>query len=83
MDGVLTRSSFYIPYIFGEMKYIVEGTVLVDPALAGRATTAAVHPAKPHSIVICDKTGAVVSSRAVSKDEYQKFKKDNHLLASR
>lgn len=30
VDGVVTYSWFYIPYIFGEMTYTVEGNVLVD-----------------------------------------------------
>ncbi|MBL8012205.1 MAG: hypothetical protein JNN05_00010 [Candidatus Omnitrophica bacterium] len=34
VDGVLTRSSFYIPYIFGKDTFIVEGTPLIDPKLA-------------------------------------------------
>lgn len=33
VDGVITSHSWYIPYIYGEAWYEVEGTPLVDPAL--------------------------------------------------
>ena len=34
VDAVLRYKSFYIPYIYGQTAYIVEGSVLVDPKLA-------------------------------------------------
>ena len=79
VDGVLTHKWFYIPYIFGENKYIVEGSVLIDPVLAKQ--TASVRPQSSHSIVVCDKKGSVVSKRSVSKDEYYRMKRDFGLLA--
>lgn len=33
LDGVMTHEWFYIPYIYGQSKYIVEGTPLIDPRL--------------------------------------------------
>ena len=36
VDGVVESHSWWIPYIYGQTKYVAEGTVLVDPALAGR-----------------------------------------------
>ncbi len=33
VDGVITRRSFYIPLIYGQDWYEVEGTLLVDPRL--------------------------------------------------
>ena len=79
VDGVLTNSWFYIPYIFGENKFIVEGSVLIDPVLAKQS--ASISPQSSHSIVVCDKKGLVVSKRSVSKDEYYKMKLDFGLLA--
>lgn len=33
VDGVITRRSFYIPLIYGQDWFEVEGTLLVDPRL--------------------------------------------------
>ena len=33
LDGVITKHSWYIPYIYGEFWYEVEGTALIDPVL--------------------------------------------------
>jgi hypothetical protein len=86
VDGVLTSSFFYIPYLIGETKYIVEGTVLVDPTLA-KITAAKTSDSlggrqADHRIITCDKHGKVVESRPVSKREYLEFKKEHGLLAS-
>ena len=34
VDAVVRRKSFYIPYIYGQNGYKVEGSVLIDPKLA-------------------------------------------------
>lgn len=34
VDAVLRSKFFYIPYIYGQQAYIVEGSVLIDPKLA-------------------------------------------------
>lgn len=34
VDAVLRQKFFYIPYIYGQESYIIEGSVLVDPMLA-------------------------------------------------
>jgi len=42
IDVVLRSKTFYIPYIYGQGGYYIEGTVLVDPKLAstdGDSTT--------------------------------------------
>lgn len=33
MDGVVTQESWWIPYIYGQTKFVVEGTPLIDPTL--------------------------------------------------
>ncbi len=33
LDGVITKNGWYIPYIYGEFWYEVEGTPLIDPKL--------------------------------------------------
>jgi len=34
LDGVIYSRSWYIPYIYGQQSYVVEGTPLIDPSLA-------------------------------------------------
>ncbi len=34
VDAVLRQKFFYIPYIYGQEAYIIEGSVLIDPMLA-------------------------------------------------
>jgi hypothetical protein len=83
VDGVLTSSFFYIPYVVGENKFVVEGTVLVDPTLSKVAMGPAQGALNRHHIVICNKSGEVVEKRAVSKEDYSKFKRKYGLVASR
>lgn len=33
VDGVITKCGWYIPYIYGEAWFEVEGTPLIDPAI--------------------------------------------------
>jgi hypothetical protein len=33
LDGVLNHNFWYIPYIYGQESYDVEGTPLIDPLL--------------------------------------------------
>ncbi|MEQ1621319.1 MAG: hypothetical protein ABL919_07910 [Methylococcales bacterium] len=33
VDGVVNQNSWYIPYIYGESSFEVEGTPLIDPAI--------------------------------------------------
>lgn len=33
VDGVIEHHFWYIPYIYGQVSYVAEGTVLVDPTL--------------------------------------------------
>ena len=34
LDGVITHNFWYIPYIYGQQSYIVEGTPLIDPKIS-------------------------------------------------
>ena len=36
VDGVLSYRWWYIPYVYGQVEYVVKGSVLVDPQLAGK-----------------------------------------------
>jgi hypothetical protein len=35
VDGVIYSTSWYIPMIYGENSYVVEGTPLIDPSIIG------------------------------------------------
>lgn len=35
VDGVVYSKVWYIPYIYGQISYVVEGTPLLDPSLIG------------------------------------------------
>jgi hypothetical protein len=37
LDGVLSQRAWYIPFIYGQSMYVVEGTPLIDPALLAKA----------------------------------------------
>lgn len=37
LDGVITSSTWYFPYVYGESTIEVEGTPLIDPSLTNRA----------------------------------------------
>ena len=69
LDGVVTAKAFWIPYIYGESSYIVEGTPLIDPKLVSAKL--------PSNYIISrlDKKGNVKETQYVSKAEYESFKK--------
>ena len=67
IDGVLTNKFFYIPYIFGENKYVVTGTVLIDPKLVNNTR------ASTHEIIEMDAEGSVSARREVSSDDYDRY----------
>lgn len=70
LDGVLSMRQWYIPPLFGETAYIVEGTPLIDPALTA-------HSQLPSNRIISrlDKKGNVVETKYVTKAEYESVKK--------
>ncbi len=69
LDGVVTYKFWWIPYIFGETSYVVEGTPLIDPKLLSANI--------PSNFVISkvDKNGNVKETKFVSKAEYDLIKK--------
>ncbi len=69
LDGVITSKCWYIPYIFGQSSYVVEGTPLIDPKLV---------VAKLESNYIIsklDRDGKVLQTKFVNKAEYESIKK--------
>lgn len=67
IDGVLTSKFFYIPYIFGETKYVVTGNVLIDPKLVSNTR------ASTHEIIELDAEGSVSARREVSSADYDRY----------
>lgn len=71
VDGVLTHKMFYIPYIYGESTYVVEGTALIDPALV-----ASVPEHGMYIITRMAKDGSVKESKVVTEQEYDKVREN-------
>jgi len=71
VDGVLTYKWFWIPYIYGEMYYVVEGTPLIDPSLAN---VYEINELDDYSICMLDKNGEVINSLKIEEDEYENIK---------
>ncbi len=68
LDGVVESQSWYIPYIWGENKIVVEGAVLVDPRL--RAASGQVDYEDGHYVISMDEEGNVDTLDVVSDAEY-------------
>ena len=73
VDGVLNVYNMYIPLIYGESGYTVEGTPLIDPALAAGQTL-------PSDRIVCrmSKAGEVEDLSYVSREEYDRIKRDSN-----
>jgi hypothetical protein len=69
LDGVLSQKAWSI-IIFGQNGFVVEGTPLIDPALAS-------HAQLPSNYIISklNKKGNVTETKYVSKTEYESAKK--------
>ena len=67
LDGVLTYKWWYIPYIYGEFFYVIEGTPLIDPSLSGNDLF---NEIADYSIFLLDKDGEITKSLKVEKEEY-------------
>ena len=70
MDGVVYSKFWLIPYIYGEQKYVVEATPLIDPSYSQVADTLS-----KYSRVILDKEGKIDLIEPISKAKYLDEKK--------
>ena len=66
LDGTITSEIFYIPYIYGYSKYVVEGTPLVDPRLLADKTPA---DGRYH-LVVLDRHGDVKQVKPLTRAEF-------------
>jgi hypothetical protein len=64
LDGVLLSKFWWIPYVYGQQSYIVEGTPLVDPQLAGDWNRGR------HLVTYIETDGSLRDTRSVSGEEY-------------
>ncbi len=68
VDGVLTHKFSYLPYIYGQRSYIVEGTPLIDEKHASTSLS------EPYYIVEINIDGFVKKTRVVSSAEFREAK---------
>jgi hypothetical protein len=68
LDGVLSQKSWYIPFIFGQGGFVVQGTPLIDPKLV-----AAKLPSN-YIISSLDRKGNLQDTKYVSKTEFYSVK---------
>ena len=75
LDGVIYRKSWYIPWIYGEDSYIVEGTALIDPnILIDSRKISSSNISGKFVISSFDSQGNLETMREVSESEYIKTK---------
>ncbi|MEQ9261754.1 MAG: hypothetical protein RLP14_01200 [Owenweeksia sp.] len=70
MDGVVYSKFWWIPYLYGEQKFVIEATPLIDPSL----TQTSVNLPK-YGKVFINKEGNVDSIESVSEAKYLAEKK--------
>ncbi len=65
LDGVVYSKYWWIPYIYGEQKFVIEATPLIDPSTKSTTTSYI-----EYGRVKLDKNGEFKSLESISKDEY-------------
>jgi len=68
VDAVLRYHWFYVPYIYGRMTYVIEGSVLIDPQLAELR-----QPLKSNYLVIYSPNGKEFIMKEVSEKEFRRL----------
>lgn len=67
LDGVVKSYGFYIPMIYGQTAYIIEGTPLIDPSFGGGKLS-------KYNKIELNKKGEVKQITALSEAEYLDIK---------
>jgi hypothetical protein len=75
VDGVLTNKFWYIPYIYGQSSYIVEGTPLIDTKVASVSSVSDFY------ISEINKDGSLKQTRTVGAVEFAEFR--SRIIASK
>lgn len=68
LDGVVTYKFWWIPYIYGQQSYIVEGTPLIDQKSFGALKS-------PYIVTYIDDEGKVKKTEPLTRSEYDELKK--------
>lgn len=71
VDGVITSKFWYIPYVYGQQSYVVEGTPLIDPKLASTWEHG------QYLVTYVNRDGTVRETTSVSKQEYASIRSAN------
>ena len=69
LDGVVSYKFWWIPYIYGQQSYIVEGTPLIDPAMANYQ-----NEIPQYGKIELGKNGEVKNVEYISETEYLALK---------
>ena len=64
LDGVITQQAWSIPFIYGQSSFLVEGTPLIDPALALEQSVS------PYRLARLSDLGALSSSQSLTREEF-------------
>jgi hypothetical protein len=65
LDGVITQRAWSIPFIYGESGFLVEGTPLIDPALAAERPAVG-----PYRLARLSASGSLSSTQILTRDEF-------------
>jgi hypothetical protein len=65
LDGVVYSKFWYIPYVYGVQKFVIEATPLIDPSMANASM-----PLPKFGKVYIDKKGQVDSIETITEGEY-------------
>lgn len=74
VDGVITQHFWWIPYIYGQSYFVVEGTPLINPDLASNITLKG-----NYMVATLDITGRLENLKFVTENEYNIIK-DKEIL---
>ncbi len=64
LDGVISVNYWYIPYLYGQAVYEVEGTPLIDPAMVQKSKNTG------YRILNFNQNGHICASREVTRKTY-------------
>lgn len=68
VDGVLSHRAWYIPYIYGQESYIIEGTPLIDPRYASEILE------EKYRVTQISDDGSLKKTKTVTEQEYAKLR---------
>lgn len=70
LDGVVHIKSWYIPYIYGEQKFVVQATPLIDPSIEK-----VIAPLPKYGKIFLNRKGEIKSIKSISNVDFAFEKK--------